>query len=71
MATIKFREYSDIQVIIEISHMLGKDEMILTLSGNHIQVSITEDEEDKADFILYHEEAQRMFDWLKTKGVVK
>lgn len=70
MATIKFKEISDIQVIIEISHKFGKDEMILTLSGDHIQVSITENEEDKADFILYNEAAQRIFDWLKTKGVV-
>lgn len=70
MATIKVKEHSQTQVIMEIDYKLGKDEIILTLDGDNVQVTLTENEEDKANFLLAKPVAQHIFDWLKSKGVV-
>lgn len=70
MGTASFREYSDIQAIVEVETQFGKRELIATLNPDHVVLNITEDEENVADFILYNPEIQKLFDWLKVKNVV-
>jgi len=70
MATFSFREFSAIQSIITNKHQFGKDELIFTLDGNDAQVTIVENEDDKATFVLYKDVAQELVDWLKEKGFV-
>lgn len=70
MGTASFREYSDKQAIVEVETQFGKRELIATLNPDHVVLTITEDEENVADFILYNPEIQKLFDWLKVKNVV-
>ena len=70
MGTASFREYSDIQAIVEVETQFYKRELIATLNPDHVLLTITEEEENVADFILYNPEMQKLFDWLKVKNVV-
>ena len=70
MATFSFREYSDTQANVEIKHQAGKEELIITLSDDHAQVTITENEEELGTFLLHKEGAQNLVDWLRKKGFV-
>ena len=65
-----FREISAIQAIICNDHPAGKDELITTLDGEHLQLTIAENEDDIAKFILNKEGAQNLVDWFKVKDFV-
>ncbi len=71
MGSSEFYEYSPIQAIVCISHPFGKDELIATLDGDNVNLNIQKNEEDASLFILYPAAAQKLFDWLKAKGVVR
>ena len=70
MVKVSFREYSKIQSIICNDHAAGKDELIVTLNGDHIQLTISENEDDMATFILYKDGLQHLMDWLRIKEFV-
>lgn len=72
MAQWHFTEYSDIQAFVTISHLAGKDELFVNVSNEEprILLSIQENDEDKGNFQLNATTAQRLFDWLKAKGIV-
>lgn len=67
----KFSVYSDIQAIIETKTQVSKDELIVNVEGNTVHFDVHEDEESLAIAIIEKENVQKLFDWLKSKGVVQ
>ncbi len=72
MATSEFIEYSQVQAIIRVSHVMGKDELIVNVENEEPRVllSIHDDEEETGRFLAYSPQLQQLFDWLKSKGIV-
>ena len=66
-----FRVYSDIQAIIVTTTKVSKDELIVNVEGNSVHFDIQEEEESKGIAIIEKENVQKLFDWLKSKDVVR
>ena len=65
-----FKEHGHNQAIVSNDHPDVKDELITTLSGDHVRLTITRNEEEIATFLLYAEQAQQLFHWLMIKRFV-
>jgi hypothetical protein len=71
MFTMRFREISPIEAHIEIRYLEGdaeEEELIAELDSRAVSLSVRQDEEHKANFVLPKEQAQQLFDWLARKG---
>ena len=69
-----FRAHSPIQAIISIDTPEGgADELIVNCevgSEYPVTLRVVEDEEDQGVYVLTAENAQKLVDWLRSKGVV-
>lgn len=67
----EFHIYSDIQAYVETTLPTSKEDLFINVDDKNVQFDIHENDESKGIAIIKRENVQKIFDWLKSKGVVK